>query len=145
MADSFVLRIGGFDQSFDSLKTLDGAFSGAVRTAEFLESDVQIEANVYLTPAGGCQTIGRTHAYRLDDGRVFRRPLAGWAEAQLVQTGIIAKMAVSQDEMVDVLERLSDKATLLLDGTDGARVLQEWRDLELLCVQAREIIATVRS
>lgn len=86
----FVLRIcsGGSTAHtrHPSLDALDAAFWEAVRANPLPEhpvdrADGQITAETYGKIAG--QGIGKTHAYRLADGRVFQRPLDRWHEAEM--------------------------------------------------------------
>ena len=69
----WVLSIGGAITSCPSLLELDFAFWRAVRATPV---PTQITAETYGLL--GNQGIGKSHAYRLVDGRVFRRPLATW-------------------------------------------------------------------
>jgi hypothetical protein len=80
MAMEFVLGASGAYVNYDSLLALDAAFDAACR---WHPVGVQITAETYRKISG--QGIGRTHAHRLNDGRVFRRSLASWQEAELEQ------------------------------------------------------------
>lgn len=61
-----------------SLAALDAAF------VEAAAKHRNVAAETYKMVNG--QAVGRTHAYKLDDGRIFRRPLANWETAELVES-----------------------------------------------------------
>lgn len=65
-------------QVYGSLADLDAAFDVACASNSAVVAETATEVNN--------QWIGRTHAYKLSDGRIFRRPLADWDTAEMVQT-----------------------------------------------------------
>jgi hypothetical protein len=86
MNREFVLVASGAYVKFDTLSALDAAFDAA---CERNPVGVQITAETYRTVSG--QGIGRTHAYRLVDGRVFRRSLDNWQDAELAEVSHVER------------------------------------------------------
>jgi hypothetical protein len=93
----YVLRVcsGGRTHSTNhpTLEDLDEAFWEAVRNTP-LPGEIptypqppegQISAETY--GKHGMQGIGKTHANRLVDGRIFHRPVENWHEADMVLVG----------------------------------------------------------
>jgi hypothetical protein len=77
----YVIGVASVYSQYATLADLDSAFDTVCRLHPV---GVQITAETYRTVAG--QGIGRTHSYRLTDGRVFRRSLVSWQDAELTQT-----------------------------------------------------------
>ena len=80
----FVLTTPLSEKSFDSLEKLDAAFDAAVREFAYRGS-YQVYATTYGKACG--QGIGKAHAYRLFDGRIFRRPLNDWSNSEMIEEG----------------------------------------------------------
>lgn len=77
----FTLHTPTGPTEFDRLEDLDAAFDVALKEHA---PPAQVSAETSKTING--QGIGRTHAYRLDDGRIFRRSLADWDSAEMSES-----------------------------------------------------------
>jgi hypothetical protein len=79
--------------SHPTLEALDEAFWKAVRSTPLPKDlpvypqapDGQISAETYGKI--GFQGVGKTHANRLVDGRIFHRPVENWHEAEMLLVG----------------------------------------------------------